>query len=326
MPLPYVPQPVASALAERAEHQRAFLGLVAGRALQLPMRLTGEEQPRRSMAFEAHLRAAEMALVADDPESGKASLQRAAEEAWPLLMPAGEAEEAAPVSKVAPTTVALAAALASPRNVVEVSDTGVWMTLDERGAYASWDGPLAALLQQGGKLIAAAAAQTGTAIETALSLLTGAGPGDLEPRTDDETHVGLLRHALGGTPQAGVLPLFGLKRDEEEAGRWRRAEWDRLPEGAMVAFIALHQREQARLLLLGAVAGEAANPSGDAIERGVPLIDMALLGLHVGLRRSHPAAGGLVANRAAVAGVGPGYAFYDALAEGFFSRRTATGF
>jgi hypothetical protein len=160
------------------------------------------------------------------------------------------------------------------RTKTTLQSGGVWLS-DDGFNEAPWHGSTATLNRVAGTLIAAAACSKDW--PNAFPLLTQK-LGDLK---DDRSRLAFL--ALTNTIEADALRALGFDR-RPDGGLQPVGILIRPLTGAALAFVALHLRYATRLRLL-ASDGE----HWQKLLPRAPLIDWALLGLHVAVLRNNPA-------------------------------------
>lgn len=209
----------------------------------------------------AWMQAAEIALVADRAKEGRALLNLARGEMDKLSPPDWQTMQAALIGGVVRDPLTRLTALG-----IEFHVPSRGMALTPRG----WNASAAVCRETAGPLIASALA-SGEASET-LTLLSGLQP------TEATGRLGYL--AVANAAEAGVLPMFGLARDDDGRFTSDSARSGRQLHGASVAFLALHQRYANRLRLM-----QANEPRWRSLTPRVPLLDWTLLLIHLALVR-----------------------------------------
>jgi hypothetical protein len=164
-----------------------------------------------------------------------------------------------------------------------------------------WRGSASTLRKVAGTLIAAAACSS--SLITALNLLFQ-NVGNIK---DSDSRLAFL--ALVSVLEADTLPVFGLGRRDDGGLNPTGTQEER--SAAISAFIALHLRYAARLRLL---ASDQAHWRD--LRTRAPLIDWALLGLHVAAIRHHTA----IEILRATPSVGPTINFIGSLASDIVQR------
>lgn len=329
--LPYLPYARTEALTEEASLQSQFLVSFAKNADQLvdSRLLTEGTGPANAAAagrarFEALLRAAELSFSVNI-EHGGSLLRRAVDTvAQQFFRPKDskdregrggdgdqyEGDKSNVVDPPSRAKVALALALARPdAQVTLASDRLIAQSAETQDRpplqiSSPWSHVSTALFARGSCLMAAALATKGDRLDNSLSALTERKEG-----RDEENPESLFRrrtgHLLSATDVADVLPMFGVER--LKGGSWI---FDRTPGTQGIdGLIALHLRERARLSLL------AGATTRSVIVRGVPLIDLTLLGVHVALIRRNLILDESAAERIHAAGLWDGFDFYQSIAE-----------
>lgn len=293
-------------LTEWAKREVAFLHRFEEGATSL---LSDQPAERRLLArIDALARAAELCLVCGEALQAYHLLFRLCDrlrEIQPALWPLAQSAVALGVTGRASITVGGSACRFQGADIT---------------AERNWQGSAHALQLCGDLLIGMALAAAGrpptASVRDALPALFPSPPPPMSESVPRSLPPEVVRAILAHCDVAGALPLFGAIRDLSHPSQFVFRElplldtWER--RDAQLTVAAMHQRYAARFVLMQGACGF------QALSRA-PLIEWALIGIHIALIWQPETVRRLVAEACGEAGprVQASYAFYSGVAQTF---------